>query len=386
MDIFSSNQNINPNPGQTIPQTPFDGLEALFERILDFNTSNESRDDILRSARNYDLDRMDNQRVLKYAISECGTYSHSNQYDYDFSGNVFEVSYKLLWDISGDPVPTTTPQNTIGHAYWLARFYFVCLYYVLVLGAIVVQVYGGIPRVSLFGVYIAIIAMASVSLMFKLFRIRRNRRCSPYDVIDIAVFTLPLAGSVTQIQNIMSMNEKGDISFLSFSVLVIFLHCLFELRIKRRICYFVTVILEISGIWGSFGKSLDLEGRPAGFDLIMVFFVMLMAMVSLNILIALMNDGFKDAKDTSTAAWIQFKLSYVEEAESITYNIPGFREENAWRVPDVICYTATLQQQENYEKRFQKEDSEKRLEALRADLAEVRQMLSQVLIHAPSSA
>lgn len=36
-----------------------------------------------------------------------------------------------------------------------------------------------------------------------------------------------------------------------------------------------------------------------------------------------MNVGFYEPNDTSTAAWIDFKLSYVEEAESITYNIPG---------------------------------------------------------------
>jgi len=47
--------------------------------------------------------------------------------------------------------------------------------------------------------------------------------------------------------------------------------------------------------------------------------------------------------------------------------------------PEVIYYTATLQQQENYESRFQKEELEKRLEKLQADFDGVKQTLSQVL-------
>ncbi|KAF9079777.1 hypothetical protein BGX23_003252, partial [Mortierella sp. AD031] len=224
--------------------------------------------------------------------------------------------------------------NTIGHAYWLVRFYFECLFYMLVLGATITQVYGRIPRVSLFSVYIAIIVMASVFLVFKFSQLRRNPRCSPYDIIDVAVFALPLVGSVIQILNIVNMNEKGNISVLSFSVLVIFLHCLFELRVKKDICYFVTVILEITGIWGSFGESLELEGRGWSFDLIMVFYVVMMSLISLNILI-----GFREAY------------------------------EKKW-FPNVIYYTATLQQQEDYEKNFQKEELEKRLETLLADFAD----------------
>ncbi|KAG0371435.1 hypothetical protein BGX24_001674 [Mortierella sp. AD032] len=349
-----------------------------------------------------------------------------------FSYDVFETSFDLLWNVSGFQADVAPPSqnwlrtlmytslfksgigskvkverhafnlemldnpairalleykwNTIGHAYWRARFYVECFYYTLVLGAVITQVYGRIPRVSLICVYIPIIVMALVILLFKLSQFCRHRRFSPYGIINITVFALPLAGSVVQIGNIMNMNEKGDISLLSFSVLVIFLHCLFELRVKRRICYFVTVILEITGIWGSFGESLELEGRSWSFDLIMVFYVILMVMISLNILIALMNDGFKEAKNTSTAAWIQFKLTYVEEAESLAYNIPGFRETYKERFPDVIYYTATLQQQENHEKCFQKEDLEKRLETLMADFTDVKLMLSRVLAATPPSA
>ncbi|KAI7819400.1 hypothetical protein BC939DRAFT_460144 [Gamsiella multidivaricata] len=140
--------------------------------------------------------------------------------------------------------------NTIGHAYWRVRFYSEFIFYMLVLGAVTIQVYGRIPRVSLFSAYIAIIVMASVFLMLKCLRFRRNRfrdLISLYGAFEVAVFVLPLVRSIIQILNIVNMDEKGDISFLSFSVLVIFLRCLSELRVKKNIGYFVTVILEIVG-------------------------------------------------------------------------------------------------------------------------------------------
>jgi len=55
----------------------------------------------------------------------------------------------------------------------------------------------------------------------------------------------------------------------------------------------------------------------------------------------------------------------------------GFR--TASNSPEVVYFTAILQQQENYEKLFLKEELEERLVTLRADIADIKQMLSQVL-------
>ncbi|KAF9578860.1 hypothetical protein BGW38_005141 [Lunasporangiospora selenospora] len=90
-----------------------------------------------------------------------------------------------------------------------------------------------------------------------------------------------------------------------------------------------------------------------------------------------MNDGFKDARELLTPTWIQFKLSYVEEAEAIAYNIPGFREADGKRLPKEIYYTATLQQKKDYEKRFQKDQQEKQIEFLMAAYKELKRAQSQ---------
>ncbi|KAG0271651.1 hypothetical protein BGZ95_000503 [Linnemannia exigua] len=329
----------------------------------------------------------DTENELEMAQLELGenvadeTNGHINQ-DRIFCHDVFQASFDMLWDVSQPQIDhRTLPQ------FWFPQaFIYTILFKCRTKSKVKVERhdfnlemldnpaikalidYKWIQRVSLLSVYVIIIVMALVFLVFKFSQLRRNRYCTLYNIIDVVVFALPLLGSVIQILNIVNMNEKGDISVLSFSVLVIFLHCIFELRVKKSICYFVTVIIEITGIWGSFGESLDLEGRAWGFDLIMVFYAVMMTMISLNILIALMNDGFQDAKKTSAMAWIKFKLIHIEEAEAITYNIPGFRNlkcKATW-FPKVIYYTATLQQQENYKKYFQKEELRKQLELLLA--------------------
>ncbi|KAF9578859.1 hypothetical protein BGW38_005140 [Lunasporangiospora selenospora] len=217
-----------------------------------------------------------------------------DQGDHKFAHDVYEASYDMLWTVSGSesklggPPPKQTwfhilfytilfkcgvrskvnvkcydfnrdmldnpaiialleyKWNTIGHAYWLVRFYALFLFYFLVLGATIVQVWGRVSRVSLFSGYIVIIVMALVFLMFKVvYYCRRRRPICTDDIVDILVFVLPIIGSGMQIVNIMKMNEKGNISILSFSVLAIFLHFVRSLKGSRE--SFPIVYLDCNG-------------------------------------------------------------------------------------------------------------------------------------------
>ncbi|KAF9968994.1 hypothetical protein BGZ65_012403, partial [Modicella reniformis] len=103
---------------------------------------------------------------------------------------------------------------------------------------------------SLTGVFIIIITMASLFLLLEFQQaILHPRRYfkSPYNILDIVTFALPLAGSISQINHINNNDVKGNISTLSFSVLFIFLHFLFELRVNKKVCQFVTIIIRILG-------------------------------------------------------------------------------------------------------------------------------------------
>ncbi|KAF9573939.1 hypothetical protein EC968_007767 [Mortierella alpina] len=141
--------------------------------------------------------------------------------------------------------------NTIGFQYWVVRFFCQCCFYLLVLTTVFVQVYG--KEQPPIGVFIAITTLSSVFLwleLAQLFKYRMQYFSSIYNAVDLGVFGLPLAGSINQL--IIAAGrisgetpEQGHAGLYSFSVLFIFLHFLFELRVSSRVCQFVTIIINI---------------------------------------------------------------------------------------------------------------------------------------------
>ncbi|KAF9350721.1 hypothetical protein BGX34_001024 [Mortierella sp. NVP85] len=140
--------------------------------------------------------------------------------------------------------------NTIGYKYWLVRFCWQFVFYIMILVAVLLQVYDPTQGYSLKGVFIAIIVMGAIFLVLELRQFFSNPRryvTSPYNVVDLLVFGVPLAGSVIQVVNIDTDNNHGHKATLSFSVLFVFLHILFELRVNQNVCRFVAIIVRIVG-------------------------------------------------------------------------------------------------------------------------------------------
>ncbi|KAI8594414.1 hypothetical protein EDD21DRAFT_428026 [Dissophora ornata] len=134
--------------------------------------------------------------------------------------------------------------NTIGYWYWFTRYVFQCCFYLLVLTAALMQVYYPMPS-RLVGVFIAIIFMALNFLWLEFVQARRSPRCYTkcgHNVLDILAFLLPLCASIDQLVVISKRDPQGNTRALSFSVLVVFLHMVFELRINQSVCKFVTII------------------------------------------------------------------------------------------------------------------------------------------------
>ncbi|KAG0300818.1 hypothetical protein BGZ98_008846 [Dissophora globulifera] len=230
--------------------------------------------------------------------------------------------------------------NTIGYKFWLFRFIWQCVFYALVLVAVFIQVYSD-QRRSLFGVFIAITGLAGIFLWLELLQVIHNPRryfSSPYNIIDIVVFTLPLAGSIIQIMNIINQDQNGNTNVLSFSVLFIFLHCLFELRINKNVCQFVTVIIRIMG-------------RIRVFFVVFTAGILAFTIAILHLLracaVALMNAAFETSDKSWMLVWIENRLHYVHGAENLTYQIPGFRDAHG-SFPKEIYYSATLQEVKDY--------------------------------------
>ncbi|KAF9186367.1 Mitogen-activated protein kinase [Haplosporangium sp. Z 767] len=214
---------------------------------------------------------------------------------------------------------------------------------------------------------------------------------SIYNIIDLAAFALPLAGSINQLLIILS---DGDIAsntgVLSFSVLFIFLHFLFELRVSSRVCQFVAIIIRIFGeirvflliftggilafaiailhllhscpakdcstafpthfyeavsstyffMGGRYDSINDeLDSDNWAFLTMMIIYFFFTVILMLNVLIGLINVAFNDGDKTWRLIWLENRLRYIESAENITFHIPGFREAYNW-FPNEIYYSA----------------------------------------------
>ncbi|KAG0002400.1 hypothetical protein BGZ65_002668 [Modicella reniformis] len=304
--------------------------------------------------------------------------------------------------------------NTIGYKYWLARFTFQCIFYFLVLLTVFLQVYDRDHTWSLMGIFIAIIVMATFFLLLELQQLLHTGTPyfgSLYNWIDLATFSLPLSGSICQIVNIRNNDEGGNISTLSFSVLFIFLHFLFELKIIRSVCRFVTIIIRtlgslqifiiiflagivafalailhlargcpanicddsevkfplhfyraisstyffMGGIWDS--ASADFDNDNWAFHTMMMLYFFFTTILLLNVLISLINEAFDDAKETWELVWMDNKLRYIEGAETLARSIPGFCETSDL-FPKEIYYSATIQQQKAYHDKYFKVKNE----------------------------
>ncbi|KAG0227939.1 hypothetical protein BGX31_006787 [Mortierella sp. GBA43] len=304
--------------------------------------------------------------------------------------------------------------NTIGHAYWFSRFICQLIFYALIMTAVVVQVYYSELRDSLTGVFIAIIAIALGFLSLELNQMVNNTRryfASPYNFMDFAVFSIPLGGSIRQIINISNNDETGGIAALSFGVLIVFIHLLLELRINQSVCHFVTIIFRIlnniktffvvfaggifaftiailhllhgcsvsscsdkgskfpsnlyravsstyffmGGVWDPIDDNFDSDDWA--FHIMMILYFFFTTILLLNVLIAPINVAFNNADEVWMMAWTKNRLRCIQEAETLSYNIPGFRKIHDW-FPDEIYYTATLQQQKDYYAQYPQEDND----------------------------
>ncbi|KAF9178973.1 hypothetical protein BGZ51_007342, partial [Haplosporangium sp. Z 767] len=190
-------------------------------------------------------------------------------------------------------------------------------------------------------------------------------KCSVYNVLDLAVFGLPLAGSIIEFLNYSDKisgktAHEINIWFFGFSALFIALHLLFELRVSKTVCHFVTIIIRILGrIRGGRYDPVEsaLEGDNWAFYTLMIVYFFFTVILMLNVLIALINVAFSVGDETWRLVWIENRLRYVQSAEEMSYHIPGFRESYNY-FPQEIYYSATPQQVKAYNAKYLNEDSD----------------------------
>ncbi|KAK3828028.1 MAG: hypothetical protein J3Q66DRAFT_434647 [Benniella sp.] len=295
---------------------------------------------------------------------------------------------------------------TIGYKYWLLRFCWQFVFYMMILVAVFLEVYDPTQGHSLRGMFIAIIVLGTIFLILELrqfFNHPRRYITSPYNVVDLLAFGVPLAGSIIQVNNIDNDNNKGHKATLSFSVLFVFLHMLYELRVNHSVCRFVAIIIRIvgkirvfflifaagiiafaiailhlirgcpvgvcdtsdskfpflfhraisttyfmmGGIWDPVQDELENDESWSLRIMIMLYYFF-STMLLLNVLIALMNAAFDDGDVSWELVWNESRLRCIEEAEAVSYNIPNYREANPDIFPKKIYYFGTRKEQKVY--------------------------------------
>ncbi|KAF9275747.1 hypothetical protein BGZ68_010534 [Mortierella alpina] len=296
--------------------------------------------------------------------------------------------------------------NTIGFAYWAFRFFFQCVFYVLVFVAALLQVYHeNVGRAQLGAVFVAIIVVGAVFLWLELWQATKNfkrYRRDPYNYLDIVAYSLPMAASFIMLMILCDTERQANTRILSYSVLAVFMHMLFELRIYKSVCKYVTIIrqsvLEIRVFFLIFAGGLvaftvaflhvlracpvpgvcedpetdfsknfigalsatyffmggrfdpiekELETQDWAFHAMMAIYFFFTVIVMLNVLIALINKAFTKGDDDWRLDWIESRMHYIELAENLSYHIPGFRQTHDW-FPKTIYFCAAALEVENY--------------------------------------
>ncbi|KAF9949641.1 hypothetical protein BGZ72_008601 [Mortierella alpina] len=271
--------------------------------------------------------------------------------------------------------------NTIGLRYWLLRFLAECVYYALVLVAIFMQIYRYGDDSTLRSIFIAIAAISAWFLWLELMQIIKYKHGyfgSVYNYVDLLAFLTPSVASLLQL-NSSDFGAKN--SLLSFSALFIFLHFLFELRVIRSVCKFVSIIIyaissirvfffifaggilafaiAISHVLHTCTDATTCPSYTEGFSfnlfralsttyflmsgrydpvsngltnndvaihvMLMVFFFFTV-IVMMNVLIALINHAFDDGDKTWELDWLQNRMRFVESAENMSYDFSAAME------------------------------------------------------------
>ncbi|CAO3570466.1 unnamed protein product [Mortierella alpina] len=298
--------------------------------------------------------------------------------------------------------------NTIGYAYWAFRFFFQCAFYALVFVAALLQVYDeNVGRRLLGGVFVAIIVVGAVFLWLELLQAIKNfkrYRRNPYNLLDIVAYSLPMIASFIMLMVLYDIDVKAKSHILSYSVLAVFMHMLFELRIYKSVCKYVTIIrqsvLEIRVFFLIFAGGLvaftitflhllqgclipgtcadpetkyskhfggalsatyffmggrfdpindELDSENWAFHVVMAIYFFFTVIIMLNVLIALINKAFTKGDDDWRLDWIESRLRYIELAENLSYHIPGFRETHNW-FPKEIYFADTEKEVKEYSK------------------------------------
>ncbi|KAG0044357.1 hypothetical protein BGZ83_010417, partial [Gryganskiella cystojenkinii] len=375
------------------------------------------------------------ERKQRQGSSWIRTGLHMIRHKAQFRSKIYVRSHDFNLEFFDNPAIAALVAykwNTIGYSYWFFRFMSQCVFYALVYFAALFQVYDRANPNPPIAQYIAIIVLGSIFLWLEMLQAIRNwhrYKRSSYNFLDLIAYGLPIIASIDQIIINRIGESQGNTRILSFTVLIIFVHMLFEARVQEGICKYVTIIQEAvveikvflvifaAGLLGFavailhlfHGKcpmgpmgdclvnvqdsnstfpdnflsavsstyffmggiydpvSENFKGTDWAFHLMMAMYFFFTVILMLNVLIALINVAFIKGGDGWRLVWIESRLQYIEAAENMSYHIPGFRDAHDNYFPNVIYFTATWKQIKDYKEKYEEGNSGPRSSSLKAN-------------------
>ncbi|KAF8934994.1 hypothetical protein BGZ58_005314 [Dissophora ornata] len=293
--------------------------------------------------------------------------------------------------------------NRFGRVFWILRFIFQIIYYILVItvsfyqinlptgdysddGQFVYNKAGSVLR----GQFIAILVMGLIFLYLELKHARGNwRRCfTVYNALDLFVYLLPMVVSTIQLvipREIFELRVYKNICQVAtiitsilvnvpsfFFILAVFVlafaHSLLYLTQTnyQSICpkpsngnypeactdaepafpsqYFDAVTTTYFFIAGQYTALADSMGQgQVSVQAMAALFVFLTVILMLNVVIALMNEHHDTGAARGLFVWLRSRIEVLARIENLYYAIPNYRLQRD-HFPRYIFYTATEEQ------------------------------------------
>ncbi|KAG0057135.1 hypothetical protein BGZ89_001931 [Linnemannia elongata] len=298
-----------------------------------------------------------------------------------FAQQIFMASFDALWLQHKHQPRSNEHEQEFSLTWWKALFY---------------MVYAPDQK-QLIGVFFAIIVLAVIFLWLEIRQALVG--WSSYNIDQLIV--------------IYKNDTSGHARLLSFSLLIVFLHALFELRVNKAVCKYVTTIQmavfkmrvfffifaagmvvftmalihlvhacpvvecksdpspdknefprnffkALSSIYFFMGGRYDpisykLDSDDWAVHIMMVVFFFFTVILMLNVLVALVNMAFNEVDDSWRVVWIKSRVRFIESAENMSYHIPGFRQSYNY-FPNQIYFSATKQKLKEYRERYRKKN------------------------------
>ncbi|KAG0269067.1 hypothetical protein BGZ95_002202 [Linnemannia exigua] len=261
--------------------------------------------------------------------------------------------------------------ETIGFMYWFLRFFCQCIYYILIITAVLTQVYSPEPS-KLYGVFVTIIVIGVVFVFLEILQamtdVKRYIK-SHYNFVDVLELRISrsVCKYVTIVQQAVSeifvfiVIVAGFMMAFTITILHMLRSCPYEGCIQGKTKFpshllggLYTTAFFLSGRFDAVSDELDANmSNDWALRLVMVTFLVSISILMMNVLIALINVAFAKGDDSWRLVWIQSRLRYIESAENLSYRIPGFRRNYDW-FPNQVYFTATDEERRAYLKKYPK--------------------------------